>query len=80
MEHVIAVNEGKVPPDDTTTILKDSYRLYQLKHNLIDLRRHQYYLKDAYKPTLHFQAIDHPKAQFYDWTSDSFYWIPLTEW
>jgi len=80
MEHVIAVNEGKVPPDDNTTILKDSYRLYQLKHNLIDLRRHQYYLKDAYKPTLHFQAIDHPKAQFYDWTCDSFYWIPLTEW
>ena len=80
MEHVIAVNEGKVPPDENTTILKDSYRLYQLKHNLIDLRRHQYYLKDAYKPTLHFQAIDHPKAQFYDWSSDSFYWISLPEW
>lgn len=80
MEHVIAVNEGKVPPDESVTILPDSYRLYQLKHNLIDLRRHQYYLKDAYKPTLHFQAIDHPKAQFYDWTCDSFYWISLDEW
>lgn len=80
MEHVVAVNEGKVPPDEHTTILNDSYRLYQLKHNLIDLRRHQYYLKDAYKPTLHFQALDHPKAQFYDWTCDSFYWISLEEW
>ena len=40
MEHVIAVNEGKVPPDESVTILPDSYRLYQLKHNLIDLRRH----------------------------------------
>jgi len=51
-----------------------------LKHNLIDIRRHQYYLKDAYKPTLHFQNLDHPKAQFYDWTGDSFYWISREEW
>lgn len=80
LEHVVAVNEGKVPPDETSTILDDSYRLYQLKHMLIDVRRHQYYLKDAYKPTLHFQAIDHPKAAFYDWTCDSFYWISREEW
>lgn len=80
LEHVVAVNEGKVPPDETTTILPDSYRLYQLKHWLIDLRRHQYYLKDSYKPTLHFQAIDHPKPAFYDWTCDSFYWMPLDKW
>lgn len=80
LEHVVAVNEGKVPPDEKTTILNDSYRLYQLKHMLIDVRRHQYYLKDAYKPTLHFQALDHPKAQFYDWTCDSFYWISREEW
>lgn len=80
LEHVVAVNEGKVPADEKTTILPDSYRLYQLKHWLIDLRRHQYYLKDSYKPTLHFQAIDHPKPAFYDWTSDSFYWMPLDKW
>lgn len=80
LEHVVAVNEGKVPPDEKTTILPDSYRLYQLKHWLIDLRRHQYYLKDAYKPTLHFQAIDHPKSAFYDWTCDSYYWMPLDKW
>ena len=79
MEHVIAVNEGKVIDENVKTTC-DSYRLYQLKHNLIDLRRHQYYLKDAYKPSLHFQAIDHPKAQFYDWTCDSFYWISREEW
>lgn len=80
LEHVVAVNEGKVPPDEATTILDNGYRLYQLKHWLIDLRRHQYYLKDAYKPTLHFQAIDHPKAAFYNWTCDSFYWMPLDKW
>jgi len=51
-----------------------------LKHTLIDLRRHQYYLKDVYKPTLHFLALDHPKAQFYDWTGDAFYWMPYEKW
>lgn len=80
MEHTIAVNEGKIAADDRTPILKDDYRLYQLKHWLIDLRRHQYYLKDVYKPELHFLGVDHPKQQFVDWTSDSFYWISRDEW
>ena len=80
LEHVVAVNEGKLPPDEHTTIFNDSYRLYQLKHMLIDVRRHQYYLKDAYKPTIHFQKLDKPRPQFYDWTCDSFYWISLAEW
>lgn len=80
LEHVIAINEGKVAPDESSTILDNGYRLYQLKHWLIDLRRHQYYLKDSYKPTLHFQAMDHPKPAFYDWTCDSFYWMPLEKW
>lgn len=80
MEHTVAVNEGKIAADDTTPILKDDYRLYQLKHWLIDLRRHQYYLKDVYKPELHFLGMDHPKPQFYDWTSDAFYWISRDEW
>lgn len=80
MEHWIAQLEGKIPPDEDTLIFEDDYRLYRLKHTLIDLRRHQYYLKDAYKPTLHFLAIDHPKAQFYDWSSDAFYWLPYKQW
>ena len=28
MEHTVAVNEGKLPADDSTPILKDDYRLY----------------------------------------------------
>lgn len=79
-EHWIAVLEGKVPPSENDKLFDDSYRLYQLKHTLIDLRRHQYYLKDYYKPCIHFQAVDHPHAQFYDWTADAFYWIPYEEW
>lgn len=80
MEHTIAVNEGKLPADDTTPIIKDDYRLYQLKHWLVDLRRHQYYLKDVFKPELHFPGLDHPKQQFIDWTSDSYYWCSLDQW
>lgn len=57
-----------------------SYRLYQLKHMLIDMRRHQYYLKDAYKPVTRFLAVARPKPQYIDWASDSFYWIPLEKW
>lgn len=80
MEHWIHQLEGKIPADENTLMFDDSYRLYRLKHTLIDLRRHQYYLKDSYKPTLHFLAIDHPKAQFYDWSGDSFYWLSLEQW
>lgn len=42
-------------------MFEDDYRLYRLKHNLIDMKRTQYYLKDTYKPQLHFLALDHPK-------------------
>lgn len=80
LDHIVAVNEGKLPPDENTQIFNDSYRLYQLKHSLIDIRRHQYYLKDAYKPTLHFLALIPPKAQTYNWDSDSYYWMPLSKW
>ena len=81
LEHWIAILEKKIPPDETTTVIEvDSYRLYQLKHQLIDLRRHQYYLKDSYKPTLHFQGCDHPKQQFINWAEDAAYWMPLDQW
>ena len=80
LEHVIAVNEGKVPDDGTVTILPDSYRLYQLRHQLISMRQHQYFLKDAYKPTLHFTAIKPPQPQQVNWDSDSYYWMTYDEW
>lgn len=80
LEKIYAVSEGKLPPDEETQPITDSYRLYQFKHMLIDVRRHQYYLKDAYKPTLHFLAVAPPKAQTYDWDSDSYYWMPYDKW
>ena len=79
-QRMLDIAQGKIPPQEGDTIVSDPYRIYQLKHNLIDIRKHQYYLKDSYKPTLHFQNLDHPKAQFYDWSSDSFYWITREDW
>lgn len=80
LDHRIHVLEGKIPPNENDTIFDNPYRLYQLKHTLIDLRRHQYYLKDSYNPPIYFFNVDHPRPQFYDWTCDSFYWISRTEW
>ena len=79
-QRMLDVAQGKVAPDENDTIVSDPYRVYQLKHNLIDIRKHQYYLKDSAKPTLHFQNLDHPKPQFYDWSGDSFYWISRANW
>lgn len=79
-QRMLDVAQGKILPQENDTLVTDPYRIYQLKHNLIDIRKHQYYLKDSYKPTLHFQNLDHPKAQFYDWCGDSFYWIPYNVW
>ena len=72
--------EGKIPPDEDTLLFDDSYRLYRLKHSLVDLRRTQYDLLDSYKPCLHFQSLDHPKTQFYHMDSDSFYWVSREQW
>ena len=79
-QRMLDIAQGKIAPTESDTIISDPYRIYQLKHNLIDIRKQQYYLKDVYKPTLHFQNMDHPKAQYYDWTSDAFYWISRDEW
>ena len=29
---------------------------------------------------MHFQNLDHPKPQFYDWESDAFYWCTYDIW
>lgn len=80
MEKIIAAYKGELAPDEDTPELASDYRLYQLKHWLIDLRRHQYYLKDSYKPALHFAFVQPPHAQFIDWSQDCAYWMPLDKW
>ncbi len=80
LEHTVAVNEGKVPPDPNTQLFTDNYRYWQFKHMLIDLRRHQYYLKDSAKPTIHFIAVPQPSPQTIDWSEDGGYWCTYQQW
>ena len=80
LEHTYLANKGEIPFNDDDSVLRDDYRIYQLQHLLIDVRRHQYYLKDAYKPTIHFLAIQQPAPQTYNFDADTFYWIPYEEW
>lgn len=80
LEHVIAVNDGKIPPDPQTQIFTDNYRYWQFKHMVIDLRRHQYYLKDSAKPTIHFVSLLQPSPQTIDWSGDSGYWCSYDYW
>lgn len=79
MAHIIAVNEGREPYVEGDPIIDSSYHLYQLRHWLIDLRRHQYYLKDAFRPTLHFQNIQHSSTPPICFDSDACYWAPADE-
>lgn len=80
LQHTLNVNTGKVPPDLDTPIIESGYRLYQLKHNLIDLRRNQFELIEMFKPALHFKALVPPKRQTINWGSNSAYWMPREEW
>lgn len=80
LECVIAANEGRIPMRDEYSVIRDSYQLWKLKHQVVDMRRHQYYLKDSWRPTIHLLGVTPPQPQFYNWDTDCYYWISLTEW
>lgn len=81
LEKVVAANENLIPLDpDTMTIVENPYRLYQLKHQLIDMRRHQYYLRDSYKPHLYFLNVKPPQPQSINFNDDAFYWLSFAQW
>lgn len=66
-DRLVAANEGRIPFSDDLAVAKDSYTLYRLKHWLVDLRRHQYYLKEAYNPTIYPLGVTPPQPQTYNW-------------
>lgn len=80
ISRLIKVLEGTLPPSEDDDVFSSSYRLYKLKHQKIELCREQYYLKDLYKPTIHWLNVDRPGPQYVDWTSDSYYWMTQEEW
>ena len=72
---------GKIPPNDyVRNHPKSGYTLYQWAHVLIDFRRHQYYLKDAYKPAIHFFNVPHPEKTLPDFDSTTGLWLEPAKW
>lgn len=80
VQRILDVANGKVPPDENTPVAHHSYRLYQLEHALIDMRRHQFYLKDSYKPTIHFLNVPSPSPQLVNFDSDAAYHMTEEQW
>lgn len=72
---------GKIPPNDyVRNHPLTRYKIYQFGHILIDIRRHQYYLKDAYKPTLKFFNVPAPGRTEFNFDSDTGLWLEPEEW
>ena len=72
---------GKVPPDDyVKNHPLTKYQLYKFGHMLIDIRRHQYYLKDSYKPTLKFFNVAPPGRSEIDFDCNTGLWLRPEEW
>ena len=72
---------GKIPPNDyVRNHPLSAYQLYKFGHMLIDIRRHQYYLKDSYKPTLKFFNVPPPGRVEFDFNCDTGLWLKPEEW
>lgn len=72
---------GKIPPNDNVKSHPiNSYQLYKMGHMLIDIRRHQYYLKDYWKPTIKFFNIQPPGKVVYDFNCNTGLWLTPEEW
>lgn len=72
---------GKIPPNDyVKNHPLTKYQLYKFGHMLIDVRRHQYYLKDSYKPTLKLFNITPPGRSEIDFENNTGLWLKPEEW
>lgn len=72
---------GKIPPDEyVRSHPLTNYNLYRFRHNFIDLKRQQFYIKDVYNPDLKFNKMEHPKVGEINYESDSGIWLTKEEW
>ena len=58
----------------------NSYQLYLMSHMLIELRQQQYFLKDAYRPTLKYLTTHEVTKVEINFDQDTGYWLPRNEW
>lgn len=85
--YILKVCEGLAPQDPDNPVRVEDYTqtdLYKLKHNLIDMRKQQYVLKETYRPTehtfnpnVHKAATLQSETQPIDWEQYWFYPLGL---
>lgn len=66
--------EGEVPK------WRDTRNIYLLRHHLVDLHLQQYWLRDMFKPTIHFFDITSPERSWVNFASDTGYWLTKDAW
>lgn len=72
---------GAIPPDEYVRLHPLSkYMLYRMGHALIELKRQQYYIKDVYKPTIHFFNVPKPGKPVLQFDCPTGIWLTPTEW
>lgn len=57
-----------------------SYRYYKMRHHLIQTRKDQFFLKDAYLPPIAVHSIAPTGPTQWDWDTDAFYWLTPEQW
>lgn len=81
IERQIKIYQGKIAPQTTEeqSILTewDDLKAYRKKHLLIDLRKHQYYLKNSYCPPIP-PHHSFPHTTPINWFSNAGYWTEAT--
>lgn len=78
LTHLYEVSTGE-KKDPKVIPIVDPYRQFQLKHWILDLKRHQYYLKEAYKPTIRFLNVPKPSIQTFNFCENASYWLSRPE-
>lgn len=80
-EGLLAMYDGTAKPSDAYLAAPlTPYKAYQIRKWLADLRLQQYYLKDLFRPTLHFQRITSPAKSFPNFCADTGLWLEPDEW
>lgn len=77
MARKVALALGREEPDEGEEPPKwSSLQLYKMRHWLIDLRKHQYYIRDAYTQVI---PPHHSFAErsYIDWCQNSGYWVAV---
>ena len=74
MAHKIAMVQGKEEPECGETIpVWSSLKLYKMRHWLVDLRKHQYYVRESYQPLIPTRSSFTERSHI-DWGANSGYW------